>query len=406
MEFNSEEDDHLISEAFYTLDPPTPTELKTNSFQKLVVDSKTEWGSFSATDAGDVFDKIVFHDDDLYDSAKDSFRYGRVTAGPTYNLVTGKMPEKVMEQVKRKDELRDEQSDVEYESDSFGEETVDKESFIQLYDSQMPKYFEYRSSFPEIRGIWTLLFDQNHYGEMSTFELQASICAALNSRHFLMICVGVDSFNTITGVEMSAIDRVTFRMALTRAVAGEFQPPLVKLAPKLLTGVSPMKRDVSELTPNIDVLFIPVTGAPESGAEGNDRFLIVVRVKEHSERLYQLSSGRIYKEQGGGVVEMSDLNDAFHTLVNEQTMWDMQQRRGSMFMLEPEPFITETSICLQDPEENPEDNKQTIAKEINEKESIIKKLISHVDIEHVGWILFGTALSYCFYQNAIKHLVK
>ena len=67
---------------------------------------------------------------------------------------------------------------------------------------------------------------------MSTFELQAAICAALNSRHYMMICVGVDSYNTITGVEMSAINRVTFRMALTRAVAGEFQPPLIKVLRK------------------------------------------------------------------------------------------------------------------------------------------------------------------------------
>lgn len=396
-----------ISSELFTVRPPTPTKLTHNLFQKLVVDSKTAWTSHSGS--GDIFDEIVFHDDELYDSAKDSFRYGRVTSGPTYNLVTGKMPEKVLEMVKIKDERIDDDCDVDCEvknteARNNASNEAGKQSFVELYDSQMPRYFEHRSNFPQLRGIWTLLFDQKHYEELSTFELQAAICAALNSKHYLMLCIGVDSFNSITGVEMSAVDRVTFRMALTRAVAGEFQPPLVKLAPKQLTGVSPMKRDVSELTPSVDVLFVPVTGAPKSDSDENDRFLVVVRVKELSERYYQLSSGRIYKEQDGGIVEMSDLNDAFHTLINEHEMSDMQKRRGSMFMLEPEPFITNSSICLEDSDNELVEPSEEIP--IVTEKPFYKSLLAHLDIEHIGWLLFGAALSFCLFKNVRNHLVK
>ncbi|PIC53078.1 hypothetical protein B9Z55_002928 [Caenorhabditis nigoni] len=385
-------EDTLVTEQFFSIAPPTPTKPGNSSFQKLVEESQNTWKTQSA---GDIFDKIVFRDDELYDSAQDSFRYGRVTTGPSYNLVTGKMPDKVFEEVKSKDEENDEAGDAPVELEELSTIT---ETFLEMYDGQMPKYFDYRSNFPEIRGIWTLLFDQEHYEQMSTFELQAAICAALNSKHYLMICIGVDAYNTITGVEMSAVDRVTFRMALTRAVAGEFQPPLVKIAPKLLTGVSPMKRDVSELTTGIDVLFVPVTGGEEA-----NRFLIVVRVKELSERFYQLSSGRIYKEQQGRVVEMTSLNDAFHLMLNEQSMSDMQERRGSMFMREPEPFVTEgTSLVLNNDE--PVQKKEKV--ENSNKRSLLQSLLSSVDLEHIGWVLFGSALSFCIYKNAIKPLVK
>ncbi|CAP28297.2 Protein CBG08481 [Caenorhabditis briggsae] len=385
-------EDTLVTEQFFSIAPPTPTKLANSSFQMLVEESQNSWKTQSE---GDIFDKIVFRDDELYDSTQDSFRYGRVTTGPSYNLVTGKMPEKIFEEVKTKDEENDEVEDA----GELEEVSTITETFLEMYHGQMPKYFDYRSNFPEIRGIWTLLFDQEHYEMMSTFELQAAICAALNSKHYLMICIGVDAYNTVTGVEMSAVDRVTFRMALTRAVAGEFQPPLVKIAPKLLTGVSPMKRDVSELTTSIDVLFVPVIGEKEE-----NRFLIVVRVKELSERFYQLSSGRIYKEQEGRVVEMASLNDAFHLMLNEQSMSDMQERRGSMFMREPEPFVTEGTSIVMD------ELKRVVQKEekvqnINKK-SLLQSLLYSVDLEHIGWILFGSALSICFYKNAIKPLVK
>lgn len=209
---------------------------------------------------------------------------------------------------------------------------------------------------------------------MSTFELQASICAALNSKHHMIICIGVDSFNTVTGIEMNATDRVIFRMALTRAVAGEFQPPLVKVSkqppklsshahvqipPKQLTGVSPMKRDVSELTPSIDVLFVPVIGAPVVDSESSSlgRFLIVVRVKELSEKLYQLSSGRIYVEEDGRVVEMPCFDKAFRSLIVEKDP-EHEPPIGSLFMLEPEPFIEDSLLeveeCSSDDNENDE----------------------------------------------------
>ncbi|KAF1770204.1 hypothetical protein GCK72_002022 [Caenorhabditis remanei] len=400
--------DEDVGDQLFLVNPATPTKIKHGAFQKLARESSNLWNSSTAAGDGDVFDKIVFQDDDLYDSSQDSFRYGRVTTGPSYNLVTGKMPENIFSKVKSKDDENDVKSEAD-DSEDFSEiKQLEIHTFIELYESQMPKYFEYRTSFPEIRGIWTLLFDQNHYQDMSTFELQAAICAALNSRHYMMICVGVDSYNTITGVEMSAINRVTFRMALTRAVAGEFQPPLIKIAPKQLTGVTPMKRDVSELTPSVDVLFIPVTGEGKFGGDEiiSNRFLIVVRVKELSKRFYQLSSGRIYKEEDGRVVEMSNLNDAFHTMINEQSISDIRQRRGSMFMLEPEPFIIDSSIVQEDVQVRKEKEASEKMEKFTEKETLVESIVSRLDFEHIGWLLFGSALSFCLYKNAVKLLVK
>ncbi|CCD70660.1 Schlafen-like protein 4 [Caenorhabditis elegans] len=352
-----------------------------------------------------MIDKIVFEEDEEYDLTQDSFRYGRVTTGASYNLVTGKIPETVLEQVKAKD---DENDDVEFEMDHLEDkEAVQKtKTFDELYESQMPKYFEYQSNFSEVNGIWTLLFDQNHYENMSTFELQAAICAALNSKHYMMICVGIDAFNAVTGVEMSAKDRVVFRMALTRAVAGEFQPPLVKVAPKQLTGVSPMKRDISEVTSSIDVLFIPVIGVTDEVE--NNRFLIVVRVKEISDKVYQISSGRIYNELEGRVVEMSDMNEAFHKLIVEQSISDIQTRRGSMFMLEPEPFLEDSPVIFTGSKEILRENHEipNILKENSTERSLSQSLLNLLDIQNIGWIFFGTALSCCIYNNAIKPLVK
>ncbi|CDK13437.1 Schlafen-like protein 4 [Caenorhabditis elegans] len=353
----------------------------------------------------EMIDKIVFEEDEEYDLTQDSFRYGRVTTGASYNLVTGKIPETVLEQVKAKD---DENDDVEFEMDHLEDkEAVQKtKTFDELYESQMPKYFEYQSNFSEVNGIWTLLFDQNHYENMSTFELQAAICAALNSKHYMMICVGIDAFNAVTGVEMSAKDRVVFRMALTRAVAGEFQPPLVKVAPKQLTGVSPMKRDISEVTSSIDVLFIPVIGVTDEVE--NNRFLIVVRVKEISDKVYQISSGRIYNELEGRVVEMSDMNEAFHKLIVEQSISDIQTRRGSMFMLEPEPFLEDSPVIFTGSKEILRENHEipNILKENSTERSLSQSLLNLLDIQNIGWIFFGTALSCCIYNNAIKPLVK
>ncbi|EFO93428.1 hypothetical protein CRE_23721 [Caenorhabditis remanei] len=439
----SDGESNLKSEQFLTVDLPSPTtKVDSDSFKKLVENSKFVWGSGNNATPSSEFDRIVFQDGE-YDITQDSFRYGRVTAGPSYNLVTGKMPQEILEKVKEKDDemietvTEDETThlittEVKISLNS-GDGDCSEERFSVfdgLYDSQMPKFFKYRDAFPEIHGIWTLLFDQEHYGDMSTFELQASICAALNSKHHLIICIGVDNYNTVTGVEMSATERVVFRMALTRAVAGEFQPPLIKVPPKQLTGVSPMKRDVSEMTSNIDVMFIPVLGGGSkgSGDSAPSRFLVVVRVKELTEKLYQLSSGRIYVEENGRVVELANVNEAFHNLIiNKET-----PSVGSLFMIEPEPFIEDTQLEIDEydsseedeiedivvkdsegvpskieavvqeiviPEESPATNNKIVARLSSATESILSRLDSP-RVQNFGWLLFATAVVYSVYQAA------
>ncbi|CAI2297270.1 unnamed protein product [Caenorhabditis sp. 36 PRJEB53466] len=387
----------LVSEQLVTLDLPTPTAIKCDSFGKLVQETKLVWGG----EGGELFDKIVFQDDDLYDVTQDSFRYGRVTSGTSYNLVTGKMQEEVLEAVKAKDEEADDPEDPVTSSESVG-----ALNFQESYDSQMPKYFEYRSTFPEIKEIWTLLFDQKHYDELSTFELQAAICAALNSKHHLILCVGVDDYNCVTGVEMSAVERVVFRMALTRAVAGEFQPPLVKIPPKQQTGVSPMKRDVSELTPSIDVLFIPVLGVPTALGDSaglTNRFLIVVRVKDITEKLYQLSSGRIYVEKEGRVVETASLNEAFHHLITAKSA--PKPTIGSYFMREPEPFIEDAYIPLDEcsDDDGEEEAPEKEAEAENAPLTISTPIYWQFNLEHFGWLLFGSALAFTIYRNVQRY---
>uniref|UniRef100_A0A1I7U7V6 Copine domain-containing protein n=1 Tax=Caenorhabditis tropicalis TaxID=1561998 RepID=A0A1I7U7V6_9PELO len=433
----SDGENNMRNDQFITIDLPSPTtRIDSDSFIKLVEESKFTWASSQG--ASTEFDKIVF-EDEVYDMSQDSFRYGRVTTGTSYNLVTGRMKDQVMEKVKEKDEDDDELVETVTEDETTHlittEVTIslngngdEKEmsAFDELFNSQMPKFFKYRDAFPEIRGIWTLLFDQEHYGDMSTFELQASICAALNSKHQLIICIGVDNYNSVTGVEMSATDRVVFRMALTRAVAGEFQPPLIKVPPKQLTGVSPMKRDVSEMTSLIDVLFIPVL--KDSVASGDcptsSRFLIVVRVKETTEKLYQLSSGRIYVEENGRVVELSSINEAFCLLITKKNP-EHKPSFGSIFMLEPEPFVEESQLeideCSSEEDEIMEITDETkpnvieadvqeivIPPEENQKQlsnqvSIIKEsVLSHLDTPHaqnIGWLLFATAVAYGIYQT-------
>uniref|UniRef100_A0A8R1HTF7 Uncharacterized protein n=1 Tax=Caenorhabditis japonica TaxID=281687 RepID=A0A8R1HTF7_CAEJA len=375
-----------------------------DSFAKLVAESNVSWEMETGAGDSNVFDKIVFQDS-FYDLSQDSFRYGRMTTGTSYNMTTGKMTENVLEAVKANDEKNDDVEEL-----KIPVEPTLSSSFTEMYNTQMPKYFEHRSPFPQVKGIWTILFDQEHYQELSTFELQAAICAALNSKHHMMLCVGVDSYNFVTGVEMSAVDRVVFRMALTRAVVGEFQPPLVKIAPKQLTGISPMKRDVSELLPSIDVLFIPVIGAPGSDEkEGlTNRFLIVVRVKEITEKLYQLSSGRVYVEQQGRVVEMASLDEAFRTLVSEKSLQDpATKNQGSFFMLEPQPFLKNTPIPLEECHCD-QDQLELLTVEKNECLSrySYSSLVSNLDIEHFGWLLFISAMGFGIYHNAIKPLVK
>ncbi|UMM36583.1 hypothetical protein L5515_008681 [Caenorhabditis briggsae] len=443
----SDSESNLKNERFLTVDLPSPTtKVDSDSFRRLVENSKFAWSNIAS--ASSDFDRLVFQDDE-YDIAQDSFRYGRVTAGTSYNLITGKMQQEVMEKVKEKDEDNDDEvkivetvtededthivtTEVTIPLNGSGDGEEKSSVFDEMYESQMPKFFKYRDHFPEIQGIWTLLFDQNHYGDMSTFELQASICAALNSKHHLIICIGVDDYNTVTGVEMSATDRVVFRMALSRAVAGEFQPPLIKLPPKQLTGVSPMKRDVSEMMSNIDVKFIPVFGKQDPVAASGDaappsRFLVVVRVKELTEKLYQLSSGRIYVEEDGRVVELANINEAFRNLIINKTP-EQAPILGSVFMLEPEPFVEDAPIDIEEcsseeeeevvevettttqetpkiveavvqdiviPEE--ENNTQIVAMISDVAESVIARLDSP-RVQNFGWFLFATAIAYGVYQ--------
>ncbi|CAL2045728.1 unnamed protein product [Caenorhabditis brenneri] len=437
-EIFSDNESNFKNQRLLTIDLPSPTtKIDSDSFRKLVEESKFVWGNNQGTVSE--FDKIVFQDE-VYDMTQDSFRYGRVTSGTSYNLVTGKMQEEVMEKVKEKDEDNDDDEVVETVTEDEKTHLITTEvtislngggdakvltTFEELYESQMPKFFKYRDTFPEICGIWTLLFDQEHYNEMSTFELQASICAALNSKHQLIICIGVDNYNTVTGVEMSATDRVVFRMALTRAVAGEFQPPLIKVPPKQLTGVSPMKRDVSEMTSNIDVLFVPVLG--DSIASGDSaapsRFLIVVRVKELTEKLYQLSSGRIYVEENGGVVELPSINEAFANLIISKNP-EQKPLSGSVFMLEPEPFIEDSLLeideCSSEEDEITEEEQRSepnvieaVVQEIvvpeeqqgplkNQITTIKESVLSHLDTQaaqNFGWFLFATAVAFGIYQT-------
>ncbi|CAI2355112.1 unnamed protein product [Caenorhabditis sp. 36 PRJEB53466] len=421
-DFRNQVDDELL-----TLNLPTPTAINSDSFQKLVDESKFVWGDFDTPGAN--YDSVVFQDD-LYDVTKDSFRYGRVTSGTSYNLMTGKMADQVLEMVKAKDEEADETLETVTEDENTHLITTEvtihlngsgdsllspPATFGELYDEQMPKFFEYRAVFPKIAGIWTLLFDQEHYNDMSTFELQASICAALNSKHHLIVCIGVDAYNTVTGVEMTATDRVVFRMALTRAVAGEFQPPLIKVPPKQLTGVSPMKRDVSELTSGIDVLFVPVLGAPKGDGEDPtpNRFLIVVRVKELSDKLYQLSSGRVYIENEGRVVALSSLDEAFRVLIEKNP--EQKPLIGSLFMLEPEPFVEDALLDVEE-YSSEEDEEEEIAIEVPcEKESKVVPMVQEKvclqplpaeptlsrleHLQHFGWLLFASAIAYGIYKT-------
>lgn len=449
----SDGEGNLNSERFLTVNLPSPTtKIDSDSFRKLVENSKFVWNNGQQSSLE--FDRLVFQDDE-YDIGQDSFRYGRVTAGPSYNLMTGKMQPEVTEKVKEKDEDTDYYDMVETVTEDEKTHLIttkvtislngsgDQEKmslFDELYEKQMPQCFKYRDSFPEIEGIWTLLFDQEHYGDMSTFELQASICAALNSKHHLIICIGVDNYNTVTGVEMSATDRVVFRAALTRAVAGEFQPSIIKVPPKQLTGVSPMRRDLSELTSSIDVKFIPVFGHQDSCASGDgtgtSRFLVVVRVKELTEKLYQLSSGRIYIEENGRVVELSSIDEAFRNLIINKTP-EQEPTFGSVFMLKPEPFVEDSLIeideCSSEEEEvleeadgvdsventvqqNPkpaiveavvqdivipeEKNNQIVARISDVAESVLSRVDSP-RVQNFGWFLFATAVAYGVYQ-AVK----
>lgn len=439
----SDGESNLRNEQFLTIDLPSPTtKVDSDTFRKLVENSKFAWGYNE--EAGPDFDRIVFQDEE-YDIARDSFRYGRVTAGTSYNLITGKMQQEVIDKVKERAENDDDEEIMETVTEDEKTHLITTEVtislngngdentlsvFDSLYENQMPQFFKYRGLFPEIHGIWTLLFDQEHYGDMSTFELQASICAALNSNHHLIICIGVDNYNTVTGVEMSPTDRVVFRMALTRAVAGEFQPPLIKVSPKQLTGVSPMKRDVSEMTSNIDVQFIPVLGdvvASGDGA-GSNRFLVVVRVKELTEKLYQLSSGRVYVEENGRVVELSNLNEAFNNLIIKKYP-EQEPLFGSIFMLDPEPFVEDsqldidecsseegetyekqTPIVQQEPNTIqavvqeiiiPEDNEEQKGKIVSRISDAAESVLSRLDnqrVQNFGWLLFATAVAYGVYQ--------
>ncbi|CAI5452903.1 unnamed protein product [Caenorhabditis angaria] len=331
--------DKLVSDASDD-DDSFPTLLEHARYQQA--------GDFQANRRHNLFDELVntekyaefsgpsgFVYDDTYDIAKDTFRYGRVTRGVSYQLKSGKMQEETLEKVKKQDENNDNVLVSKVTEDEkthrvTTEVTISLDrGFSDLYETQMPKYFEYRQQFPEISGIWTILLGQEEYKTTKTYELQVSICAALNSRKFMIMCIGVDEYNTVTGVEMTAEQRVIFRMALTRAVAGEFQPPLIKLPPKQLTGISAMKQDVANFTSSIDVLFIPIFQVPEEnlGEPRPKRFLIVVRVKETTEKLYQLSSGKVYIEEGGVPMELSSLNEAHKLLILDKD----EESKGSLF---------------------------------------------------------------------------
>ncbi|CAB3396626.1 unnamed protein product [Caenorhabditis bovis] len=295
---------------------------------------------------GDLFD----NNEDLYDLTQDSFRYGRVSSGASYNIVTGKMKNEILEQVKKSDEINDTKVTVDENTHTVttevsinlgddGDVTHENLTFEDLYAEQVPKYFDYMQKFPEVTDVWTLFFDNKSYEKMTTFDIQTCLCAALNSKHLMLLCIGVDNTDQVTGIEMSARERVTFRLALTRAVVSEFQPPLVKLPPNKITGVSAMKRDIAELTSIVDVLFVPVFGGPGNPelseireGEAPKRFVIIIRLKKVVEEVFQLSSGRIFFEENGQVSQLNSLDEAARVLLKNEI--GEKPLKGSLFKLE------------------------------------------------------------------------
>ncbi|CAD6195347.1 unnamed protein product [Caenorhabditis auriculariae] len=307
----------------------------------------------------------ISEEDDERWQKEDYFRTGRITKGVSYNIMTGKLmadEHEKIEIVEKKNEA-DLTSETEKSTSSGYKSTKDLENEIMSFSdvfSAIPRAFNYADSLPEVNGAWVLKHREEELDQLTTFELQAPICAALNSRHYLLMFFGIDERDRVTGCELSARDRVCFRMALSRAVAGEFQPPLINAAPATLHGMN-RADDLAAVTSTVDVVFLPILPVTSSDEPTTRRYVIVVRVKEKTEKVYQLSSGRIYIEENGVPVQLSCLEEASRMILGDRIIPELC-----------EPIVVEDFV--KEVEAEPEEAKEKVVAVKMPRRNILRDL--------------------------------
>ncbi|KAK6729745.1 hypothetical protein RB195_006662 [Necator americanus] len=166
-----------------------------------------------------------------------------------------------------------------------------QEIFKKLFSGKPKKYF-LGDTLEVASDVWTLFWDPHRIDDLTTFTVQSTICAALNSRRRLAFIIGIGPNKQVVGCELSQKQRETMHEVFEFCTTTEFVPPL--------------DRDLVRLR------FFPVCDS--SGCEIPSRFIAEVSINDKVTTLYQLSSGRIYYADGSVVVRTRTFSDACRML--------------------------------------------------------------------------------------------
>lgn len=142
-------------------------------------------------------------------------------------------------------------------------------------------------SLPDDPLAWSVFFDADYLEFWTTQILQKYICAALNSRKFLRLMIGVDKDSLkVHGCTLNDRDRYVIRQTFDFVIRKEFVPPVT-----------------SEIA---SLRFIPI----EVDGQNEEKYVVEVTTKPVSRQIYKLSSGRLFfMARSGEIIEIPNMND-------------------------------------------------------------------------------------------------
>uniref|UniRef100_A0A1I7XW17 Peptidase M12B domain-containing protein n=1 Tax=Heterorhabditis bacteriophora TaxID=37862 RepID=A0A1I7XW17_HETBA len=166
----------------------------------------------------------------------------------------------------------------------------------------------------KIRGnddAWLIKSDDRELRILTTFTIQSTICAALNSRKCLHWVFGVDSMGK---VRFSIFCQNPFVYSAVKVIGC----PLSREQRDLFRQIFDFALD-SEFVPSLDPSLVRLNFVGVEGRGDSQTSYLVEIVMNHKVTvLYQLSSGRIFYVENGRTKKMKSMDEARRMLLNRR----------------------------------------------------------------------------------------
>ncbi|PAV74323.1 hypothetical protein WR25_13831 isoform C [Diploscapter pachys] len=158
-----------------------------------------------------------------------------------------------------------------------------------------------------------LLDSGDRLKDLTTADVQKKLCGALNAKRTFIWIFGVNSEVIVEGCVLDRDTRDTIRQSFSFALESEFVPPL-------------------ECHNMANITFIPVHG------NESNCFVIEITLNCTSDRMYQLSSGRVFfMKDDGKIDEIANMTEARRIVLykeiehlKEQCSADEEERKRNL----------------------------------------------------------------------------